>query len=118
MNFVVVDNDKRDLDLLMNTLAAIMPECQIQPFADPLLSAKYICNNEVDAAFVAAEMRPVDGLVLLRVLRTNKPDLPIVIMSSKEMNRVDAIYAGATEHLLKPVSAEPLSSLVKQFLFY
>lgn len=115
MNFVIVDNNKSDLDLLAEIMSASKPECQVQLFTDPLLSAKYICNNDVDMAFLAAEMSPVDGFILMRTLRTNKPTLPIVILSNNKSSRIDAIHAGANGHLLKPFSADRLKELVNKF---
>lgn len=59
MSIVIVDNNAKDLSLVENEVAAIFSELQIQTFTDPMMSAKYICNNEVDVAFLAATMRPV-----------------------------------------------------------
>lgn len=96
MNFVVVDNNKSDLDLLADAITAAIPECQVQLFTDPLLSAKYICNNSVDMVFLADAMRPVNGFRLMQVLRKNIPKLVVAMLSSNEVNRVDAIRAGRT----------------------
>lgn len=115
MIFVVVDNNKSDLDLLVKALMTTMPECQIQPFTDPLLSAKYICNNPVDMVFIADAMRPVNGFRLLQVLLKNIPKLPVVMLSENDLNRADAIHAGTTDYLIKPVSADLLGGVVKQY---
>ncbi|MEG1967837.1 MAG: response regulator [Clostridia bacterium] len=114
MNFVVVDNNKNDLDLFAKAIRKAVPECQIQPFTDPLLSAKYICNSPVDMVFIADNMRPVNGFGLLQVLRKNIPKLAVVMLSDSDLNRVDAIHAGACDYLLKPISPHMLSGLVKQ----
>ncbi|MEG2187298.1 MAG: response regulator [Clostridia bacterium] len=114
MNFVVVDNNKSDLERLANAIAVAAPECQIQPFTDPLLSAKYICNSPVDMVFIADDMRPVNGFGLLQVLRKNVPQLAVVMLSDSDLNRVDAIHAGACDYLLKPISPHMLGGLVKQ----
>ncbi|MEG2013029.1 MAG: hypothetical protein RR063_07460 [Anaerovoracaceae bacterium] len=53
MDFVVVDHNKSDLELFVKAIRKAVPECQIQPFTDPLLSAKYICNHPVDMVFQA-----------------------------------------------------------------
>ncbi|MEG0340529.1 MAG: response regulator [Oscillospiraceae bacterium] len=111
---MVVDNNKNDLELLCETIRKAMPECQIQPFQDPLLSAKYICNNPVDMVFVADDMRPVNGFRLMQVLRKNIPKLSVVMLSDNDINRVDAIHAGANDYLLKPISPHTLDGLVKQ----
>ncbi|MEG2929823.1 MAG: response regulator [Oscillospiraceae bacterium] len=114
MNFVVVDNNKSDLDLFAKAIRKAMPECQIQPFTDPLLSAKYICNNPVDMVFIADDMRPVNGFRLMQVLHKNIPKLAVVMLSDSDLNRVDAIHAGADDYLLKPISPHMLWGLVKQ----
>lgn len=36
------------------------------------------------------------------------------MLSDSELNRVDAIHAGANDYLLKPVSANRLGSVIKQ----
>lgn len=117
MSIVLVDNNANDLSLVKNTVAAIFPELQIQTFTDPLMSAKYICNNEVDVAFLAATMRPVDGMILLRTLRTNKPALPIVLMLNSEDQREAVLSQPTSGCLVKPISAKRLESMVKQILF-
>lgn len=114
MIFVVVDNNKNDLDLLTQTITSAVPECQVQPFTDPLLSAKYICNNPVDMVFLADTMHPVNGFRLMQVLRKNIPKLAVVMLSASELNRVDAVHAGVNDYLLKPVSADRLGGVVKQ----
>ncbi|MEG0830573.1 MAG: response regulator [Anaerovoracaceae bacterium] len=114
MNFVVVDNNKSDLELLAKALRKSVPECEIQPFTDPLLSAKYICNNPVDAVFLADTMRPVNGFRLMQVLRKNIPELAVVMLSNYEQNRMDAVRAGFDNYLLKPISPHMLEVVVKQ----
>ncbi|MEG0485933.1 MAG: response regulator [Oscillospiraceae bacterium] len=114
MNFVVVDNNKNDLELLAQAIRKAMPECQIQPFTDPLLSAKYICNNPVDMVFLADTMRPVNGFRLMQVLRKNIPKLAVVMLSDSDLNRVDAIHAGVNDYLLKPISPHMLGGIAKQ----
>lgn len=114
MIFVIVDNNKADLELLAQAITATVPECRVQPFTDPLMSAKYICNNPVDAVFIADTMHPVNGFRLLDVLRKNIPELTVVMLSTSERNRLDATHAGANDYLLKPVSADILGGVINQ----
>lgn len=117
MSIVLVDNNANDLFLVENEVAAIFPKLQIQTFTDPLMSAKYICNNKVDMAFLAATMRPVDGLILLRTLRRNKPALLIVLMLDSETQREAVLSQPTSGCLVKPISTKRLESMVKQILF-
>ncbi|MEG0021201.1 MAG: hypothetical protein RR728_11680, partial [Oscillospiraceae bacterium] len=73
MNIVIVDNNPDDLAQLGEMVAEILPECQIQSFTDPLLSAKYMCNTQVDMVILTDDMRPANGFKLMRVLRKNLP---------------------------------------------
>lgn len=114
MQFVVVDNNPADLSQLADALTTLLPKCQVQSFTDPLLSAKYICNNSVDMVFLADAMHPVNGFRLLQVLRKNIPKLPVVMLSASELNQVDTIHAGAYDYPLKPVSAARLGGVVKR----
>lgn len=112
MKIVLVDNNTSDLSLLAKELTVLLPECQIQSFTDPLMSAKYICNNDVDAAFIATEMRPVNGFVLLRALQVNKPKLPVVMLSEAE----SALGEMPKDCFRKPVTVSLLETVVKQIL--
>lgn len=114
MVFVVVDNNKNDLDLFTQAVTTAVSKCQVELFTDPLLSAKYICNNQVDMVFLTDTMQPVNGFQLMQVLRKNIPKLTVVMLSDSECNRVDAVRAGADDYLLKPISTEKLRSVVKQ----
>ncbi|MEG0805891.1 MAG: response regulator [Lachnospiraceae bacterium] len=116
MNYVVVDNNKNDLELFADAIRKVVTECQIQLFTDPLLSAKYICNNPVDMVFITDDMRPVNGFRLMQVLRKNIPKLAVVMLSDSDLNRVDAIHAGADNFLLKPISSHMLGGLLKQLV--
>lgn len=117
MSIVLVDNNVNSLHRLSKELSKLFPQYQIQTFTDPLMSAKYICNNEVNLAFLMAEMRPVDGFVLLHTLRANKPSLPIVMVLSSEAQREAVLCEDISGCLVNPVSAKDLDSTVKQILF-
>lgn len=116
MSIVLVDNNVNSLHLLANAISKLLPTHQVQTFTDPLMSAKYICNNEVVLVFLTAEMRPVDGFILLRTLRVNKPSLPIVMLLSNEAQRETALCE-ADGCLVNPVSSKALEKTVKQILF-
>ena len=80
MVFVITDNDSDRLRELSNTICRTYPGCVIHEFVDPMLSAKYICNNHVDVVLAEEKMKPVDGAALRKVLNIHKPDLPVIIL--------------------------------------
>lgn len=111
MNIVAIDNNRRDLSLLVDLLTAVFPPCHLQTFTDPLLSAKYICNSPVDMVLLSEDMRPVGGFVLLKVLRANKPGLFIAMLSDSGQRGEDAINARVNGYFTKPLAAETLIQL-------
>lgn len=66
-------------------------------------------------AFLTAEMRPVNGFILLRTLRANKPSMPIVMLLNNELQREVALCE-ANGCLVNPVSTKALAQTVNQIL--
>lgn len=116
MSIVLVDNNTGDLSSLADQVTTLFPKLQIEAFTDPLMSAKYICNHDVAVVFLAAEMRPVDGLILLRTLRANKPTLPVVLLLESAAQREAMLCEPANSCLVKPVSTTSLKNTVKQIM--
>ncbi len=81
MNFVTVDNDGNRLSALTVLLKETFPDCTVTEFSDPLMSAKYIINNEVDSVLAAENMRPADGENLRHVIEVNKPQVKVILLS-------------------------------------
>lgn len=114
VHIVLVDNNASDLSMLADQIKKLLPKYQIHTFSDPLMSAKYIYNNEVALAFLSYEMRPVDGFILLRTLRTNKPSLPVVMMINNELQRETALRETLGGCLTKPISTELLAETLER----
>ena len=73
MKFVTVDNNKQRLIMLEELLKTHFPDCVVTEFTDPMLSAKFIYNNDVDMVFAQEEMGRVNGDGLKQVIMLNKP---------------------------------------------
>lgn len=80
MVFVTADNNSDRLRQLSYLICKVYPGSIIYEFTDPMLSAKYVCNNHVDVVLAEENMRPVDGETLRKVLITYKPDLPVILL--------------------------------------
>ncbi len=77
MKFVTVDNNKHRLTMLEELLKSHFPYCVVNEFTDPMLSAKFIINNDVDIVFAQEKMHRVDGEGLMHVININKPSVPV-----------------------------------------
>ena len=80
MLFVTVDNDSDRLRELSGRIFKKYPGNVVYEFTDPMLSVKYICNNQVDVVVAKEKMRPVDGTVLIDVVHRHKPELPVILL--------------------------------------
>jgi len=91
----------------------------------PVLAAKdgnaaltLIEQEEVSMVVSDVQMKPMDGFSLLKKLRSNRPDLPIVLMTAYGtiQKAVEAIREGASDYLVKPFDAGSLVKLVERFI--
>lgn len=79
MVYVAVDNNSDRLRRLSDRILKKSSGNIVYEFTDPMLSVKYICNNNVDMVLAREKMRPVDGNILMKVIHRHKPELPVVL---------------------------------------
>ncbi len=82
---------------------------------------KLVSQDHVDLALidiVLDENNPTnrDGLVLLKWLKEERPDIPVIIMSAyREFDMaVEALNLGAAYFIRKPISPDELVSIIKK----
>ena len=71
-----------------------------------------------DMALVDLRMPDLDGLAVLKRLATVQPDLPVVILTAFATieTAIEAVTAGASDYLAKPVNTEQLLSALRMWL--
>ena len=88
-------------------------------FESPLEGLEYLQNNEADLIFIGNLMRETDGLSLLRMARelSHHKDTPMVVISTKDydQDRSTARQLGAQDYLVKPVQAQKIRDVIKNF---
>src|SRR5215469_4844117 len=85
---------------------------------DEVLSFLQSSPAEVDAVLLDIMMPNRDGLDTLREIRGFNPDLPVIMLSgaASSINIVNAMKAGATDFLCKPVAHEELRKAITRAL--
>ena len=75
-------------------------------------------KNKISMVVSDVQMEPMDGHTLLKNLRSNHPDLPVVLMTAygTVQKAVQAMRDGAVDYLLKPFDAAVLVNMVKQYI--
>jgi len=114
---LIVDDIQDYLHSLENALKSDF-DCIL---AQSLESAKKSMDVSVSAALVDIrldenDLENKDGILLLKWLRQNYPDLPVVMMSAyKEFDyAVECLNLGAVKYLKKPIDISELKTLLHQ----
>lgn len=74
-------------------------------------------KEEVDLVISDIQMDGMDGISLLKKIKTYKSELPVILMTAfgTIQQAVEALHDGATDYLVKPFEPEVLVSRIAQF---
>ena len=115
---LVVDDDPGFRGALAQTLLAAGYPTLDAPDGDRALAVlKEAGSQRVSLMVSDVQMKPIDGVALLRAVKRVHPDLPVLLMTAYGSieQAVDAMRAGATDYLVKPFEAEVLVSAVSRY---
>jgi len=113
---LVVEDDLSLREALCDTLQlAGFPVLAAQ---DGNTALSMIEQQDISMVVSDVQMKPMDGFSLLKKLKSNHPDLPIVLMTAYGtiQKAVEAIREGASDYLVKPFDAGSLVKLVQRFI--
>jgi two-component system copper resistance phosphate regulon response regulator CusR len=113
MRILVVEDEARILAFLTRGLVA-------EGFAtdsvnDGAAALRRIGENEYDVVVLDLLLPGVDGFTVLRELRQNRPDLPVVILSARSdlATKLRGFELGANDYLAKPFSLDELIARIR-----
>jgi len=113
---LVVDDDIVNAKLI----AEILEEdgAEVVTSSSPIEAIGIGEARSFDLAIVDVRMGELDGVTLLKRLRTSDPRLPILVMTGfgSVEGAVEAISAGAVDYLSKPMNIDQLRSAVRRSL--
>jgi len=93
---------------------------QVEAFSSPVQLLYFIDNNpsEGDLLLLDVKMPEMDGIEVLRRIRTNRPQLPVIMMTGHGTieSAVEAMKIGAYDYLAKPFPQEKLAAQVNHCL--
>ena len=115
MVFVVVDNNQSDLDETSDIIINGFDDSEIQAFLDPMLAVKYICNNDIDFVISNVGIRHISETVFINIIRRQKPEIPIFMISDNKMNCSMMNNFDADEFFTKPLSASELRTAIDNY---
>ena len=114
MVFVTADRCRPQLERLTRILVAAFPGSTVYQHADLLRVPHDVLTHRVDAVFLEAESDQANGLDCMRMLRRQKPELPVFILAKTEAFREQAEAAGANGCFVLPDGEQQLLGAVRQ----
>jgi DNA-binding NtrC family response regulator len=115
IKLLIVDDDRLSANLLRANVARPGSiDVAVALSGDEALGM--LSAGRVSAVLTDIEMPRMDGVELIRRIRASDPDLPVIALSGHALleRAVEAMRAGATDFLQKPVNATVLMALVER----
>lgn len=111
---LIVDDD----DLFLRVCTAVLKRAgfAVEAVADPTLVVEKLATGRFDAVVSDLRMPKVDGVQLLRAIRSHDPEMPVVLMSGQPTVEaaMQAIEHRALRLLQKPFEIDVLVEVVTQ----
>jgi len=114
--FTVVDDDAHTLFFVERALRAGFPEAIITTFADGIEALDHVRKVGTDLLVTDHSMIHMNGAELIRHLRSDGFDLPIIMVSNSPHAQEAGEAAGATKFLEKGEAVRVLSGVVRELL--
>ncbi|HUL36730.1 MAG TPA: response regulator [Thermodesulfobacteriota bacterium] len=116
MKILVVDDDAIVIKSCRRILEAEGFEVMTVPGADEAL--ENVKRYDFDLLLMDVKMPKHDGIFLMREIKKNSPDMPIIVMSGYPTPETiaDVFKLGATQFIPKPFRPDELAKVVRQVL--
>lgn len=119
---VLVADDSETIRQLLSTVLRTLGIGKIVAVEDGTAALEVLRQREIDLLIADLAMKPMDGITLLKAIRTNPESpnqtLPVILMTAhSERHLIEAARdAGVTEAVAKPVSARALWQRIEAVL--
>jgi len=116
MRIAIVEDNALLRENLVKTLAAMPSHAVVGTYPSAEAALAGLCPREVDCLIVDIELPGLSGIELIRRLRAERWDLPVLVWTIHEDRDVvfGALKAGANGYLLKGCSPEELELSLRQ----
>ena len=113
MTFVTADSCRTQLERLTRLLVSAFPGSTVYQHSNLQRISHDVLNNRVDAVLMEAESEMSGGISLVQMLRRQKPDLPVFLISRSDNFREKAEGAGASGCFVLPDGEEQLLDAIR-----
>ena len=107
-----VDDDREMRQLIVDFFAS--DGYRVTEAANGIEALQHLSNDDFDGVITDLRMQEMDGLSLLRQIRTSYPNLPVILITAFGTieTAVEAIKEGATNFIPKPLKMQTLKAIV------
>ena len=115
-NILVVDDDKNTRLLMRAVLEA--EKYTVSTAEDGKKALEIMENEHIDLVIIDIMMPNMDGYEFTQTLRSTKNDLPILMISAKQLSsdRKKGFLAGIDDFMTKPIDEEEMLLRIKALL--
>ena len=113
MIFVTADSCRVQLERLTQLLVSAFPGSTIYQHTDLCRVPHDVLSHKVDAVLMEAETDKASGLDFMKMLRRQKPEVPVFILSKSEEFREKAEQAGASGCFVLPTGEQQLLDAIR-----
>jgi len=116
LTILVVEDDESLSEALEDTLK--IAGYRVRTAENGLLALRQLEDEPVDLIISDINMPKMDGHSLLKKVRAQFPDIPMILMTAYGtiQQAVDAMRDGAVDYMVKPFEAEVLVNMVGQYI--
>lgn len=115
---LVVEDDSALNEALSDTLKCA--GYNVESVMDGREALRFLDKEAVDLVISDIHMPNMEGTTLLTKIKTDKPDLPVMLMTAYGTieQAVETMRDGAVDYLVKPFEAEVLVNMVERYVGY
>lgn len=115
-NILIIDDEKSLLDLLSVVLKK--EGYRVKTCLSPSRVFDLLEKESFDLLVCDIKLPEISGMEVLKFVRENKPDLPVIMITAygSLKQAVEALKAGAIDYILKPFDVEELKIIIAQEL--
>ena len=113
---IVADDEVNIRDFLYILVESCVPDAKIDSVADGESLVQKVMESDYDLIFTDHDMgQGMNGVDAIKAIRATNTKVPIYMISGSD-KREDALKAGATGYLEKPVGLNKIKELTSKYL--
>lgn len=112
MEVLILANTNQCINDVKTALSAVYPESKARMYLDPLRAVQYAAGHPIDLILTEPDLKVLDGITLIQMLRKKYPDIKAVLIVDKRRNAGTRKAYPAELKITKPVTAEKLKALL------